>query len=115
MSHANILVIGSSGTVGSSLVKTLRAQGHAVRETTSRKEAADGSARVFVDLACGDGIHAAFEGIDRAFLLSPPGYADQYGMLAPLIQEAKRRALKKVVLMTAMGANAVETAPFRQA
>jgi uncharacterized protein YbjT (DUF2867 family) len=36
-------------------------------------------------------------------------------MLSPLIQAAKRAGLKKVVLMTAMGANAVETTPFRRA
>src|SRR6185503_14578197 len=41
--------------------------------------------------------------------------ADQYKVLSPLIQEAKRQGLEKVVLMTAMGANAVETAPFRRA
>ena len=33
---ANILVIGSSGTVGTELVRLLRAQGHTVSEATSR-------------------------------------------------------------------------------
>jgi uncharacterized protein YbjT (DUF2867 family) len=115
MSKSNILVIGSSGMVGSNLVQVMRRNGHSVRETTSRKDNANGSDRVFLNLVTGENVHAAFEGIERAFLLSPPGYADQYSMLSPLIQEAKRRGLKKVVLMTAMGANAVETAPFRRA
>ena len=115
MSHSNILVVGSSGMVGSALVKILRKAGHSVRETTSRKDNAKGHDRVYINLATGENLHAAFDGIDKAFLLSPPGFADQYGMLSPLIQEAKRRGLKKVVLMTAMGANAVETAPFRRA
>ena len=115
MSHSNILVVGSSGMVGSALVKILRKAGHSVRETTSRKDNAKGHDRVYINLATGENVHAAFDGIDKAFLLSPPGFADQYGMLSPLIQEAKRRGLKKVVLMTAMGANAVETAPFRRA
>lgn len=97
------------------MVKILRKAGHSVRETTSRKDNAKGSDRVYINLATGENLHAAFDGIDKAFLLSPPGFADQYGMLSPLIQEAKRRGLKKVVLMTAMGANAVETAPFRRA
>ena len=44
----------------------------------------------------------AFEGVERAFFLSPAGYADQYKNLSPLIQEAKRRGLKKEVLMTAV-------------
>ena len=116
MSKSKILVIGSSGMVGSSLVNILRNAGHSVRETTSRKDnTADGKDRVFLNLVTGENLHAAFDGIERAFLLSPPGFADQYSMLSPLIQEAKRRGLKKVVLMTAMGANAVETAPFRRA
>ena len=114
MSQSNILVVGSSGMVGSTLVNILRKAGHSVRETTSRKGNTN-SDRVYINLATGENLHAAFEGIEKAFLLSPPGFADQYSMLSPLIQEAKRRGLKKVVLMTAMGANAVETAPFRKA
>jgi uncharacterized protein YbjT (DUF2867 family) len=57
----------------------------------------------------------AFEGVQRAFLLAPPGYADQHAVLRPLIDEAQRRKLEKVVLMTALGANAVESAPLRRA
>lgn len=48
------------------------------------------------------------------FLLSPPGYSDQYALLSPLVQESKRQGLKKVVLMTALGANANEQSPFRR-
>lgn len=108
-----ILVVGASGTIGTELVKLLKASGHAVRSTTS-KEPKDAHS-VKVNLATGEGISQAFEGVSKAFLLSPPGYGDQYKILSPLIQEAKRRGLKKVVLMTAMGANAVETSPFRRA
>jgi uncharacterized protein YbjT (DUF2867 family) len=107
-----ILVVGSSGTVGSELVKLLRSQGHQVKEVTSKDAQGD---KVHMNLVTGEGIKEGFEGIERAFFLSPPGYADQYALLSPLIQEAKRRGLKKVVLMTAMGANAVETSPFRRA
>ncbi len=109
-----ILIVGASGTVGSHLVQQLQRQGYRTRSTTS-KNVATTDQLVHVNLATGEGIHAAFEGVDRAFLLSPPGYADQYAMLSPLIQEAKRRGLKKVVLMTAMGANASDATPFRQA
>ena len=48
-----------------------------------------------------------------AFLLAPPGYADQQKLLAPLVEEAKRARVGKVVLMTAMGANAADT-PVRR-
>lgn len=110
-----ILVIGASGTVGSGVVEQLKAAGHQVRVATSKPVAAGNSSQVHVNLATGVGIKEAFTGVDKAFLISPPGHADQYAMLSPMIQEAKRQGLKKVVLMTAMGANAVETTPFRRA
>jgi len=113
---ATYLVIGASGTVGSQIARDLAAQGHNVRATTSRPDAAGkrGSVETVVaNLATGEGIAAAFKGVDAAFLLAPPGYADQQKLLAPLVEEAKRARVGKVVLMTAMGANAADT-PFRR-
>ena len=110
-----ILVVGASGTVGSELSRLLEEQGYSVRATTSKPVKEDSSSLVHLNLATGEGITKAFESVDKAFFLSPPGYANQYAMLSPLIQEAKRRGLKKVVLMTAMGANASEDTPFRRA
>ena len=109
-----ILVVGASGLVGGELIRLLKHQGYRTRATTS-KAVASSEELVHMDLATGNGINAAFEGVDRAFFLSPPGYADQQAILSPLIQEAKRRGLKKVVLMTAMGANASDETPFRKA
>jgi uncharacterized protein YbjT (DUF2867 family) len=106
------LIIGASGTVGSRIVEQLAREGHSVRATTHRRNAVEnrkGIERVYLDVATGEGIKQAFEGVSRAFLLSPPGYADQQKVLSPLIAEAKRRNLEKVVLMTAMGANAADT------
>lgn len=113
MKNDLILIVGASGTVGSELQRLLTQEGYPVRAATSK--AAKTSDHVQLNLVTGEGIKDAFNGVDRAFFLSPPGYADQYALLSPLIQEAKRRGLKKVVLMTAMGANAYETSPFRRA
>ena len=113
---SRFLVIGASGTVGSQIVHDLVAQGHAVRATTHRAEATGTRGAVEtvkLDLATGEGIEAAFDGVDGAFLLSPPGYADQYKLLSPLVAQAGRAKVGKVVLMTAMGANAADT-PFRR-
>lgn len=110
---SRILVVGASGTVGSELSRLLTAQGETVVKLTSRAPTAPD--QVQADLVSGKGLHEAFEGVDRAFLLSPPGYANQYEVLAPLIDEARARNLKKVVLMSAMGANADDSAPLRQA
>lgn len=112
MKKETVLVIGSSGSVGSLVAKNLEAEGYVVRRTSSK---GGDKNTAHINLATGEGVHNSFENVDKAFLLSPPGYADQYKILSPLIQEAKRRGLKKVVLMTALGANAVETAPFRRA
>ena len=110
---SRILVVGASGTVGSELSRLLAAQGETVVKATSRQPL--GADQVLVDLASQAGVKAAFEGVDRAFVLSPPGYANQEALLAPLIDEAKARGLDKVVLMSAMGANADENSPLRKA
>jgi uncharacterized protein YbjT (DUF2867 family) len=110
---AKTLVVGSSGTVGSELVKLLTRKGHDVLGATSRK--ASGPGQVHLDLAKGEGLAAAFEGVDRAFLFSPPGYTNQDELLAPFVDAARARGLRKLVLMSAMGANADEAAPLRKA
>jgi len=118
MKRYRILVVGGSGTVGSELLRRLADDGHSVRATTSKKvtQKAEGNIeRAHVDILTGDGITNAFEGIERAFLMSPTGYADQFSILSPLIHEAKRRGMEKVVLMTAMGVDANESGPYRRA
>lgn len=108
-----ILVVGASGTVGSALVEQLRVKGHAVVRSTSRRVLqAD---QVHLDLITGTGLQSAFDGVGKAFFLSPPGYADQFALLGPLIDQARERKLEKVVMMTALNANAIEETPMRQA
>lgn len=109
---ANVLVVGASGTVGSELVRRLAAKGHRAHRATSRRPS--GPDQRHLNLVTKDGLAQAFDGIDRAFLLSPPGHTNQDELLAPLIDEARARGLDKVVLMTAMGANADENAPMRK-
>ncbi len=108
-----ILVIGSSGNVGSEIVRILKQQGHQVISTTSKKST-DPLVR-HLNITTGEGLKEAFQGVDRAFMLSPGGYADQYKMLSPLIAQAKEQNLKKVVLMSAMGADADPNTPLRRA
>lgn len=110
---SRILVVGANGTVGSELSRLLAAQGESVVKATSRTATA--ADQVTVDVVTGAGLAAAFDGIDRAFLLAPPGHANQEALLAPLIDQARARRLQRVVLMTAMGANADENAPMRKA
>jgi uncharacterized protein YbjT (DUF2867 family) len=112
------LVAGASGAVGSHLVKFLAAEpGAIVRALTSKPGRQDTERVKWVraDVLSEDGLAAAFSGVDRAFLLAPSGHANQHQVLAPLIREARRAKLEKVVLMTAKGADAVDASPFRRA
>lgn len=112
------LVVGASGTVGSSVVQELVWRGERVRALTSSKapRAAAGNLEwARADVLSGLGLDDAFRGVDRAFIFSPPGYANQHEILMPLIRRAKRQKLQKVVLMTAMGVNANPQAPLRMA
>lgn len=110
---STILVVGANGTVGTELVRLLQAQGHAVRSATSR--APSGPGQVHLNLLTHEGLSAAFDGVERAFFLAPPGHVNQDALLKPLIDEAAKRQLKKVVLMSAMGANADENGGLRKA
>jgi len=107
------LVVGASGTVGTELVRGLAARGQSVVRATHRTPTQPD--QVQVDLATRQGLDAAFRGVQRAFLLSPPGHANQDELLVPLIDAAKAHGLQKVVLMSAMGANADDNAPLRKA
>ena len=112
------LVAGASGTVGSHLVKLLAAERGAVVRALTSKPGRQDTERVKwmrADVVSERGLPLAFTGVDRAFLLAPPGHANQHQVLAPLIREARLAKVEKVVLMTAKGANAVDTSPFRRA
>lgn len=109
----NILIVGASGLIGSGIIEALKSEKVNIRTTTGKKENASKD-KVFLNLATGEGIDRAFEGIDKVFMLSPAGFANQHSVLSPLIKAAINYKLKKVVLMTAMGADAVETSPLRR-
>lgn len=111
---AKILILGASGNVGSALAQQLTAAGETVVRATSKKENLQAD-QVHYDIAQNVGLEAALEGVDRAFVLMPPGYTNQDVLAAPLFAAARERSLKKVVFMTAMGANADPNAPMRKA
>ncbi len=111
------LIIGATGTVGSAVVNELVQQGVPVRAVSSRAApaAVAGVEWVQADVVSGAGVAAAFDGVSRAFVFAPPGHANQHAVLIPLIEQAVRAGLEKVVLMTAFGANANPEAPLRLA
>lgn len=110
---STILVVGASGTVGSALASLLESAGHTVRRATSRAPQAEG--QVQLDLQTQAGSAAALAGADAAFVMAPPGHVRQDLLLKPFIDQARAAGVAKLVLMSAMGANAFEAAPLRQA
>lgn len=107
------LIVGAHGTVGAALGPLLTAKGHDIRRATSRTPQAPDE--VHLNLVTGEGLPAALTGVDQAFLMAPPGHVNQDVLLAPVIDAARAHGVTRVVLMSAMGANADEQAPLRKA
>lgn len=109
-----ILVLGAGGNVGRPLVEALVAKGEAVKAATRSGRAVAGAPGVVFDIADPATFGPAFEGVDRAFVLLPTGTVDVKERLLPIIAAAAARKVK-VVLMTALGVNADDAIPYRQA
>jgi len=107
------LVIGASGQIGSTLADLLAAQGQTVRRATSR--AATQAGEVTVNMGTGEGLAAALAGADQLFLMCPPGFANQHELLIPAIDAAKAAGVRKLLMLSAMGANADDSIPLRRA
>ncbi|MBL8389011.1 MAG: SDR family oxidoreductase [Hydrogenophaga sp.] len=107
------LVIGANGQIGSTLAGLLAAQGQTVRRATSRTPTQAGE--VQLNLATGEGLASALAGADQLFLMAPPGFANQHELLIPAIDAAKAAGVRKLLLLSAMGANADDNIPLRRA
>ena len=108
-----IVVLGSTGNVGAPLVAQLVAAHEKVKAASRRARPVDGAEAVPFDYADQSSYHAAFEGVDRAYVLLPGGYTNAVGLLQPVIQAAADRKVK-VVLQTAIGVDADDAIPYRQ-
>ncbi|MHA6766369.1 SDR family oxidoreductase [Sphingobium ummariense] len=108
-----ILVLGSTGTVGRPLVKALREKGETVKAASRSGGPVDGAEGVIFEFGKLETFDAAFDGVDRAFVLLPGGYTDPKGLLLPVIEAAAARGIK-LVLQSAMGVDADDSIPYRQ-
>ncbi len=109
-----VLVVGANGNVGRPLVKALLAKSEQVRAATRSGSPVEGAEGIAFDVTNPATYPAAFDGVDRAFLMLPTGHTDAKGLLIPLIETAASRKVK-VVLQTAFGVDADDSIPFRQA
>lgn len=108
-----ILVIGATGNIGTPLVAELVKKGERVKAASRSGKAVAGAESVAFDLADASTFPAAFDGVDRAYVMVPTGYLGVDALLKPLIQFAADRKVK-VVLQTVFGVDADDSIPYRQ-
>jgi uncharacterized protein YbjT (DUF2867 family) len=103
-----ILVTGSTGNVGTEVVKQLASAGHKVRALVRNSKDGAGKFPTTVDLAVGDldnvdSLVNAMRGIDKLYLLAP-FTASLVKQEANVIDAAKRAKVKHVVKHSVLGA-----------
>ncbi|MFT3736400.1 MAG: SDR family oxidoreductase [Rhodocyclaceae bacterium] len=110
---AKILVLGANGNVGRPLVEALLAKGERVKAASRTGKAVGGAEGVVFDYDKPQTFAAAFEGVDRAYVLLPGGNVNSRELLTPVIEALAARKIK-VVLQTALGVDADDSIPYRQ-
>ncbi len=104
-----ILVLGSTGNVGKALVEMLRAAGETV--VAASRTAGPGAVRF--DYGDASTFEAALDGVDRVFLMTPPGHFAAHELMGPFL-DVVLAGERKVVLLSADGVQFNEQAPLRQ-
>ena len=104
-----ILVTGSTGTVGTEVVRQLSAAGVNVRaavQATSNVEKIKGAGvePVVTDFTKPESISAALEGTEKIFLLTPPAPKTEE-LATRIIEAAKQSSLKHIVRLSVIGAD----------
>lgn len=113
MSH-KILVTGASGNTGSYLVRSLVARGESVKAASRAGQPLGDAEGVRFDLTDASTYAAAFEGVNRLFLVIPSGYLNNVDFLRSVIGYAAERGVK-VVFQTAFGVGHDPRSPYHQA
>jgi uncharacterized protein YbjT (DUF2867 family) len=112
-----ILVVNSTGTVGRPLVQALAQRGESVLAATRTPATfppTPGVQPVRFDYCDPSTFAPALAGVDRVFLLSPTGHWAAHELLLPFVEQATQDKQRKLVLMTASGAEVDDAIPLRQ-
>ncbi|MBL4296262.1 SDR family oxidoreductase [Vibrio fluvialis] len=108
-----VLVLGASGHVGQPLVAELLAKGEQVKAASRSGKAFGAAEGVVFDFADPTTFDAAFDGVDRAYVMLPGGYVESKALLEPVIQAAAERNVK-VVFQSVLGVDVDDSIPYRQ-
>ncbi|WNG51537.1 SDR family oxidoreductase [Archangium minus] len=104
-----ILIIGATGAVGRELLARLETSGEEVLAASRHPAGAASEVQtrarfVTFDLERPETFAPALDGVDRVFLIARPGDEHADRLALPLIDEMKRRGVRHVVNLSAMGA-----------
>lgn len=114
-----ILVTGATGSVGSEVFDLLRNEGQWVAGTTrSARRAATlrksrGGEWVPLDFTDPATFGAAFDGVDRMFLMRPPAVSNVKRDLAPAVEAARQAGVSHVVFLSLQGVERNRFVPHR--
>ena len=104
----NILVTGATGNVGARLVQELLSRGATVRVGVRNVEKARVKWGAGVEFAAFDFEHpetfaAAFDGVDRLFLVRPPAISDVKKWVFPAIDQGVGSGVRHIVFLSLLG------------
>ena len=107
---SKILVTGATGTIGKEVVRALRAKNLEVRAAARTPEKLEalkklGAEVVGLDFTQPASVTAAFQGVDRVFLLTP-FVEDPTDLVKGAIAAAKKAGVRFILRMSAAGADA---------
>jgi len=119
MSSPKILVLGSTGSIGSEVAKALNARGvdfkaavHSLEKSEKLKELPHAKP-VVVDLYNPQTLATALEGVEKLFFLTPPG---QTHVAQTIIDEIKKAGgVKHIVKLSALGCEEKDPQQFQLA
>ncbi|NXY97948.1 NAD(P)H-binding protein [Streptomyces sp. BR123] len=94
------LVIGATGTTGSRTAARLTAAGHRVKAAGRRATPVPGADPVPFDWYDPATHAAALDGVDRAYLVPPPGDSDPAAVMLPFLRRARSAGMRRAVLLS---------------
>lgn len=112
----SILVIGALGNVGAEVVNQLQAQGRRVRAADMDVEKIKGRfgetvEAIHFDFSDPNTYTAAFQGVEKMFLMRPPQIADVKRYMFPAIDAAKQAGVKQVIFLSLIGIEKLKVVP----